>query len=50
MTNMRLAAHMLVALGALITGMTFRTASQTKSYRDYPSNDGTARYDDLWGA
>ena len=45
-----LAAHLLVALGALITGITFRTASQTTSYRDYPSNDGTARDDDVWGA
>ena len=45
-----LAAHLLVALGVLITGITFRTASQTASYRDYPSNDGTARYDDVWGA
>ena len=45
-----LAAHLLVALGALITGITFRTAGQAKSYRDHAASDGTARYDDVWGA
>jgi len=35
-----LAAHMLVALGALITGITFRTAGRTKSYRDYAERVG----------
>jgi len=30
-----LAAQLLVALGALITGITFRTASPTQSYRDH---------------
>jgi hypothetical protein len=45
-----LAGHLLVALGVLITGLTFRTASQSQSYRDYPDSDGTARYDDVWGA
>ena len=45
-----LAAHLLVALGALITVITFRTAGQTKSYRDHAASDGTARYDDVWGA
>lgn len=45
-----LAAHLVVAIGVLITDMTFRSASQTRSYRDYPSADGTARYDDVWGA
>jgi hypothetical protein len=43
-------AHLLLALGALITGLEFRAARQVATYRDYPNPDGTARYDDLWGA
>ena len=43
-------AHLLVALGFLITGVTFHSASRVASYRDYPREDGTARYDDIWGA
>ena len=42
-------AHVLVALGILITGMTFRSAGDIKTYRDHPVRDGTARYDDVWG-
>lgn len=43
--------HVLLAFGTLITGLTFRSASQSaKTYRDYPEKDGTARYDDVWGA
>lgn len=43
--------HVLVAFGALVTGFTFSTASpRTRTYRDYPRKDGTARYDDVWGA
>ncbi len=46
-----MAFHILTAFGALVTGSTFRSASsQTKTYRDYPREDGTARYDDVWGA
>ena len=44
-----LIAHVLFALGALITGLKFRSASVVKTYRDYPLKDGTARYDDVWG-
>lgn len=44
-----LAAHVLLALGFLITGLTFRQASRTRTYRDHPAGDGTARYDDVWG-
>jgi hypothetical protein len=44
-----LVAHTLVAFGALITGLEFRTASLVKSYRDL-LEDRTARYDDVWGA
>lgn len=44
--------HMLFAVGVLITGMTFRGAPRARNaiYRDHPKNDGTARYDDVWGA
>ena len=42
--------HMLVAGGFLITGMTFHQASRVATYRDHPVRDGTARYDDVWGA
>lgn len=42
--------HILLAFGTLVTGLTFRAASQrSKSYRDFPASDGTARYDDVWG-
>lgn len=42
--------HVLLALGTLLTGMTFRAANRVASYRDHPVRDGTARYDDVWGA
>ncbi len=43
--------HLLLAFGTLVTGLTFRSASQKgKTYRDFPETDGTARYDDVWGA
>ncbi len=47
--------HMLLAAGTLVTGATFETSRQQSSaarltYRDYPERDGTARYDDIWGA
>ena len=46
--------HVLVILGIAITAMTFRAASSRKQrsvagYRDHPLNDGTSRYDDVWG-
>lgn len=52
-----LVAHILLALGILATTLEFRTASKlsassfrpVKTYRDYPLDDGTARYDDVWG-
>ncbi len=44
------AAHLLLIVGILITGLTFSTASKVQSYRDHPTRDGTARYDDVWGA
>jgi hypothetical protein len=44
------AAHLLVLIGILFTGLTFRGTERVKaSYRDYPREDGTARYDDVWG-
>jgi len=43
-------AHLLLALGTLITGTTFRQARRVEIYRDKPVRDGTARYDDVWGA
>ena len=46
--------HVLVALGIMITAITFQHASNKNaisvaSYRDHPENDGTSRYDDVWG-
>lgn len=37
------AGHVLVALGVLITGLTFRRARKTAPYRDHPVADGTVR-------
>lgn len=52
-----LVGHLLFALGFIITGWTFKTASSrtrkavsTATYRDHPRPDGTPRYDDVWGA
>ncbi len=48
-----LAAHVLIPLGAVLTWLAFRNASKatySKTYRDHPAADGTARYDDVWGA
>ncbi len=45
-----IALHLLVAVGFLVTGLTFRQAGRSGSYRDHPNQDGTARYDDVWGA
>jgi hypothetical protein len=42
--------HLLFALGFAVTGITFRKTSKATSYRDHPTSDGTARYDDVWGA
>ncbi len=42
--------HVLVAFGVLATGLTFHGASRAGTYRDHPRHDGTARYDDVWGA
>lgn len=42
--------HALVIFGVLVTGLTFSSAGpRTRTYRDYPRDDGTARYDDVWG-
>ncbi len=46
--------HVLVAVGFLVTGLTFRNAGNVAdasraTYRDYPAGDGTTRYDDVWG-
>ncbi|MEM7171305.1 MAG: hypothetical protein AAF530_14120 [Pseudomonadota bacterium] len=43
-------AHLLVALGVFLTDFTFKTAKIEKGHRDQPLADGTARYDDVWGA
>lgn len=47
--------HVLAILGIAITAMTFEAASGRKNYsaatyRDHPKQDGTSRYDDVWGA
>ena len=44
------AVHLLLALGTVITGVTFYQAGGLRSYRDHPAEDGAARYDDVWGA
>ncbi|MEM7222323.1 MAG: hypothetical protein AAF495_05050 [Pseudomonadota bacterium] len=46
------AVHLLLALGTVVTGLTFRgaEAAGVKSYRDHPAPDGATRYDDVWGA
>ncbi len=44
-----LIGHVAVALAVVVTGLTFRSA-KNRSHRDlYQRQDGTARYDDLWG-
>jgi hypothetical protein len=49
-----IAVHLLMAAGTLITGATFKAAEngtlRGATYRDFPTKDGTARYDDVWGA
>ena len=42
--------HVFFALGLLVTGLTFRQAQPVRTYRDQSRPDGTARYDDVWGA
>ncbi|QJB69466.1 hypothetical protein [Parasphingorhabdus halotolerans] len=43
--------HLAVLLGIFITAGVFKTSQQPlKTYRDHPREDGTARYDDVWGA
>ncbi|MEK9796201.1 MAG: hypothetical protein VW713_05560 [Alphaproteobacteria bacterium] len=42
--------HMLFATGIALTGATFHSARKLGTYRDHPQRDGTARYDDVWGA
>lgn len=45
-----IAVHLLFAVGVALTGATFHSVRTPASYRDYPKADGTARYDDVWGA
>ena len=42
--------HILFALGFAVTGITFAFSRKISTYRDNPAADGTARYDDVWGA
>lgn len=45
-----LAAHLLVLTGIAITAHAFRGgAARQATYRDFPREDGSARYDDVWG-
>ncbi|NNC38171.1 MAG: hypothetical protein EX271_00435 [Acidimicrobiales bacterium] len=46
-----LAAHILFITGVTVTAIVFKNASDSRpmTYRDYPLEDGTARYDDVWG-
>ena len=41
--------HLAVALGIATTVWTFRNAKKSGIYRDFTREDGTARYDDVWG-
>ena len=42
--------HLAIAVAICITGMTFSVVKK-KTHRDmYQETDGSARYDDLWGA
>jgi len=42
--------HVALASAVLITGLTFRAVKQ-RTHRDlYRGRDGTAKYDDVWGA
>ena len=43
--------HLAVALGFMITGVTFQRATtrEAATYRDHPLANGTTRYDDVWG-
>ena len=45
--------HLLAIVGVFITAATFSAAHsghlRPATYRDYPSADGTSRYDDVWG-
>ena len=43
-------AHILFSIGFVVTGLTFHNSRRTVTYRDCPREDGTARYDDVWGA
>ena len=43
--------HLVLVMAVVLTGWTFRAADrQVMTYRDHPLRDGTARYDDVWGA
>lgn len=46
------AGHILVLFGIAVTATIFQNAPnpRTLTYRDFPRKDGTARYDDVWGA
>jgi len=42
--------HVAVLLGIFVTAGVFRNAGRgSKTYRDFPREDGSARYDDVWG-
>ena len=47
-------AHVGVLVGGAATALAFKSAQDTgarvTTYRDHPAHDGTARYDDVWGA
>ncbi len=49
--------HLAFAVGILVTSYVFSRAEGSsdltharQTYRDTPASDGTARYDDVWGA
>ncbi|MBW0145227.1 hypothetical protein [Sphingomicrobium clamense] len=46
-----LIGHVLLLLGVIVTGVTFRvTEKKTGTYRNATREDGTPCYDDVWGA
>lgn len=45
-----LVGHALILTGIAVTAHVFSlSAKRARTYRDFPREDGSARYDDVWG-
>ena len=42
-------AHEQLAHGVVVTGVILDHAKPTSTYRDFSAEDGTARFDGVWG-